>query len=61
MNVRVVRVFAHLRADIDVVYTYRVAISFVFALAAITLILFTALKDILPLAFFEDPYAVRFW
>lgn len=60
VNVRVVRVFAHLRADIDVVYTYRVAIAFIAGIAAIVFVLFTSLKNVLPLAFFEDECATLF-
>ena len=57
VNVRVVRLFAHMRTDIDVVYTYRVAITFVCAVGVLFWILFTSLKDILPMAFFDDECA----
>ena len=59
VNVRVVRVFANLRTDIDVVYTYRVAITFIFFVFGFFWILFTALKDILPMALFDDECAAQ--
>ena len=57
VNVRIVRLFAHLRTDIDTVYTYRVAITFVCLVGVLFWVLFTSLKDILPMAFFDDECA----